>query len=189
MNVEGGLQIADVWATVRRRGKAVVVAALVVSLGAYWIAMALADEYTSYATVLVTPQTVAPELAHTGMVTAAQWADLNGDEWSDLVVATEYGPVKIFRNDSGTLSDVTDAAGLGNYRGWWASLSAGDVDNDGDMDFVATNLGLNTKYQVSVERPLRREGRRPRRARAINICICRCTDSRCPDAHSSNVNM
>ncbi|HAT20400.1 MAG TPA: hypothetical protein DCS85_09625, partial [Verrucomicrobiales bacterium] len=28
-----------------------------------------------------------------------------------------------------------------------------DIDNDGDIDYLATNFGFNTKYKVSAEAP------------------------------------
>ena len=69
MNVESGLQIGDVWGIVRRRLKVVVAAAGVVTLAAYWVAMALANQYESYATVLVEPQSVDPDLVAAGVKT------------------------------------------------------------------------------------------------------------------------
>jgi succinoglycan biosynthesis transport protein ExoP len=73
MNVEAGFQLGDLKGIVRRRVKVVVGVALVVSLAAYWLAMALPNEYESYATVLVEPQAVAPELVEAGVASA----DLN----------------------------------------------------------------------------------------------------------------
>jgi polysaccharide chain length determinant protein (PEP-CTERM system associated) len=67
MNVEGGIQISDIWGVVRRRGKVVGGTALVIVLAAYWIAMALPNEYSSFATVLVQPQTVDPGLVTAGV--------------------------------------------------------------------------------------------------------------------------
>jgi hypothetical protein len=35
-----------------------------------------------------------------------------------------------------------------NTTGWWYSIHAADVDKDGDMDFIAGNLGLNYRYRA-----------------------------------------
>lgn len=92
-------------------------------------------------------------LSTVGLVTDALWADFTGDGQPDLLVATDWGPVKLFANRAGKLEEVTQDAKLDPLTGWWNSLSAGDIDNDGDVDFVATNFGLNTKYKASTEKP------------------------------------
>ena len=93
-------------------------------------------------------------LGNAGLVTAATWSDVNADGWPDLLVTTEWGPVKLFQNEKGQLADRTKQAGLAAVTGWWRGVTAVDVDHDGDMDLVATNLGLNTKYpEATAARP------------------------------------
>lgn len=99
----------------------------------------------------------APELARCGLVCGAVWTDIDNDGWIDLAVTTDWGPVRIFRNAEGRLSDQTENAGLAGSGiaglGWWTGIDARDIDNDGDIDFVASNLGRNTRYQASLESP------------------------------------
>jgi hypothetical protein len=90
---------------------------------------------------------VAPDVLNTGMVTAALWSDVNRDGWVDLMVVHEWGPMKLFLNE-------TEEAGLSSRTGWWNSIAGGDIDNDGDIDYVAGNFGLNTKYHASAEHPV-----------------------------------
>ena len=86
------------------------------------------------------------ELKKCGMITDAVWADFDRDGDSDLAVSIDWGPVKIFQNSGGVLKDVTSAAGTSSQVGWWRSLERVDVDHDGDLDLVAGNTGINTKY-------------------------------------------
>ncbi len=98
---------------------------------------------------------IVPGVDKFGMITSAIWTDIDSDGWMDLALATEWGPVQIFKNREGTLSEATEAMGLSKKTGWWTSLAAGDFDHDGDIDLVAGNFGLNTKYHASAEKPVR----------------------------------
>ncbi len=87
-----------------------------------------------------------------GMVTGVEWFDYNNDNWLDLVVVGEWMTPQIFKNVKGTLINVTNDLGLTNFHGWWNTVKAADFDNDGDLDFVVGNLGLNYKYKASAEK-------------------------------------
>jgi hypothetical protein len=96
---------------------------------------------------LLDPQNAA--FKNIGLVSAVLWTDLNGDGFPELVLACEWGPVKVFLNEKGTLRDATRQFGMDKMIGWWNGVSAGDFDGDGRMDLVASNWGLNTKYRVT----------------------------------------
>jgi len=96
---------------------------------------------------------IAPGLRRIGMVTSALWTDADNDGDSDLMVTLEWGAVHFFENNGGRLSDRTQDAGLDERTGWWNSITSVDLDNDGDSDYVVTNVGLNTKYHASTEQP------------------------------------
>ena len=94
-----------------------------------------------------------PALGKSGLVTGALWSDADGDGWVDLLVSNEWGTVKFFRNEQGSLADASTEAGLDGLLGWWTGINGGDFDNDGDIDYLVTNFGLNTKYRATVEAP------------------------------------
>jgi hypothetical protein len=96
---------------------------------------------------------VAPGLENLGLTCDALWSDFDNDGWPDLVIAGEWMPLTFFRNNNGKLDNVTGIAGLTDHRGWWNSLSGGDFDNDGDIDFIAGNLGTNSFYKADSLHP------------------------------------
>ncbi len=98
---------------------------------------------------------VCPALSKAGMVTAAQWADIDNDKHPDLIIAGEYMPIRFFKNDGNKLTEITTSTGLQNMNGLWRSLIAIDVDGDGDIDFIAGNLGLNCNYHTSAQYPMK----------------------------------
>ncbi len=96
---------------------------------------------------------ISTSLRKAGMITSVLWTDVDADGWSDLLLSCEYGPLRLFKNQEGKLEEKTNEAGMASLLGWWNSLTSADVDRDGDMDYVATNLGLNTKYHPSADHP------------------------------------
>ena len=96
---------------------------------------------------------VAPSLTDLGLVTTALWSDFDDDGATDLIVTGEWMKIHFLKNEKGAFRDVSDELGLENTRGWWYSLCAADVDQDGDQDYLAGNLGLNYKYKTSEEYP------------------------------------
>ena len=95
-----------------------------------------------------------PALERIGLVTGAVFSDLDGDGAPDLVLACEWGPVRVFHNQNGRLSEITTNLGLDKFTGWWQGVTAGDFDGDGRMDIAASNWGANSKYQSGRPQPL-----------------------------------
>ncbi|GAA3579117.1 VCBS repeat-containing protein [Snuella lapsa] len=94
---------------------------------------------------------VIPEVEYLGLVTDAVWVDFDNDAQKELVVVGEWMPITVFKQQSGTFRIQKDV--FANTNGWWNCIKEADLDNDGDMDFVVGNLGLNYKYKASPEAP------------------------------------
>jgi enediyne biosynthesis protein E4 len=87
---------------------------------------------------------LAPTLLKIGMVTAADWADVNGDGKPDLITVGDWQPVHVFINEGAGGLQQAYQNELSKTSGFWNSLEVLDVDNDGDLDFVAGNHGKNS---------------------------------------------
>jgi hypothetical protein len=98
-------------------------------------------------------QQVAPGLSRIGMVKSAVAADLSGDHKPELVITGEWMPVRVFTYSNGKMVEASAQYGLKDTEGWWNKLIADDIDGDGDIDLIAGNLGLNYKFQASMEKP------------------------------------
>ena len=88
-----------------------------------------------------------------GMVSAALFSDVNGDGWPDLIVAIEWGTVRVFINERGRFRSA-EMAGLSGVYSRWNGLATGDLDSDGRLDIVATSWGRNSDYRATEDRPL-----------------------------------
>nr|WP_211483084.1 VCBS repeat-containing protein [Fodinibius roseus] len=95
-----------------------------------------------------------PGLSEGGLMTDAAWGDLDGDQDPDLLVAGEWMPLRLFRNNDGTFAEATGEAGLDSTQGWWNSIALADLDGDGDLDWVGGNHGLNSRFEASLQQPL-----------------------------------
>lgn len=88
-----------------------------------------------------------------GLVSGAVFSDLDSDGFPELLLATEWGPVRVFKRENGKYIDRTRELGLDAYTGWWNSVATGDFDGDGRLEIVASNWGLNSAYRTSAEHP------------------------------------
>ena len=97
----------------------------------------------------------APGLRKTGHVRSALWTDATNDGRPDLMVVGEWMPISLWENTGKDFTNITSRVGLDTTHGWWYSVTGGDVDNDGDIDYIVGNIGMNNRYNIaSKETPI-----------------------------------
>jgi len=98
-------------------------------------------------------ETVASELKNIGMITDATFNDFDEDGDVDLLIVGEFMGIEIFKNENGILKKMIENP-LANLKGWWNTIGKADLDNDGDMDFVIGNHGLNSRFKATETNPI-----------------------------------
>jgi hypothetical protein len=93
----------------------------------------------------------ASDLSQIGFVTQALWLDLDKNGKKDLIVSLEWGGIVAFMNNGGTFTKKT----LTDKKGWWNFILPVDLNNDGHIDLIAGNLGLNSRLHASITQPVR----------------------------------
>ena len=95
---------------------------------------------------------LAPGLNEIGMITDANFNDIDADGDLDLVVIGEFMGIEIFLNDQGSFTKK--ASELQQEKGWWSALKIADVNQDGFPDLIVGNHGENSRFKASKEQPI-----------------------------------
>ncbi|WP_298351332.1 VCBS repeat-containing protein [Runella sp.] len=116
------------------------------------------SEVRSHHSSLLTPKftdvtaQIAPSLQNLGLACDALWTDYDNDGWMDLLIAGEWMPLTLLKNQKGKF-DIQHSE-LDSKKGFWNSLVGADFDHDGDIDYIAGNLGLNALTKASDTHPI-----------------------------------
>jgi enediyne biosynthesis protein E4 len=104
--------------------------------------------------------TLAPELSNIGIVTYAAWEDMDGDKKKDLIVTGEWMSPSFLSTRTGIFAKVGSSVSvngttipLHHLTGWWNTVKTADIDNDGDLDVLLGNRGLNSRITASLDEP------------------------------------
>jgi len=107
----------------------------------------------------------AKALLNAGIINQAVWADVDGDGKNELSVCGEWMPLEIFSFQNGQFvkkqnsvhiilpSKKDTLISMDALSGWWYNMKAEDLDNDGRIDFVMGNRGLNSSIKGNINEP------------------------------------
>jgi hypothetical protein len=98
-------------------------------------------------------ETVASELKNIGMITDALFYDFDVDGDEDLLIVGEFMGIEIFKNENGIFNKMKENP-LAKLKGWWNAIGMSDLDNDGDMDIIIGNHGLNSRFKATEANPI-----------------------------------
>ena len=100
-------------------------------------------------------ETKFPELVEFGIINDVEQTDFNKDGRIDLIILGEWSQIGFFENSKKGFIDVAEKYGLQGMHGLWFSVASGDINQDGQDDYILGNIGRNTKYHASEDKPLK----------------------------------
>lgn len=87
-----------------------------------------------------------------GMITDAQLIDIDKDGRDEMVIVGDWMPATVMKFGQGRMEKLFEVK---ESNGWWNCIEVSDIDNDGDLDFIAGNAGLNSRIKGTPDKPAR----------------------------------
>ncbi|SOE19548.1 Repeat domain-containing protein [Spirosomataceae bacterium TFI 002] len=95
-----------------------------------------------------------PDVSKIGIVTDAQWIDLDNDQRPELIVVGKWMQVLVYENKNGKLQEVSEKYFDNNYKGWWTKIATADLNGDKKPDLIIGNVGNNIQFKANEKQPL-----------------------------------
>ncbi len=95
-------------------------------------------------------EVIAPGLKELGMILGSEIIDLDKDGDKDIILAMEWQRMKLLQNEGESYT----LRNLNTEKGWWQFSKTADFDDDGDLDILVGNMGLNSRLKASKDEPI-----------------------------------
>lgn len=89
-------------------------------------------------------------LKNIGMISGIATLDINNDRYKDIIIGGKWMGIYKVLNQRGTFVN-SKAEKITGTDGLWNTISTADVDDDGDLDVLCGNVGLNTFYKTGMK--------------------------------------
>jgi enediyne biosynthesis protein E4 len=99
-------------------------------------------------------EAIAPVLKQVGMITGANYVDVDGDKKNELLLVGEWMSPNVFSFDGKQFLQKENKS-LTNINGMWQTMQLADLDKDGDMDIVLGNMGENQYINATINNPIK----------------------------------
>jgi hypothetical protein len=101
-------------------------------------------------------ETLNGDISKLGMVTAAVWGDVSGDERKELIVTGEWMATRVFSyNGKSKKLEELKQTGLEGLYGWWQCVAVADMNGDGKGDIIVGNVGENFYLRPDKTNPVK----------------------------------
>ena len=98
---------------------------------------------------------ISPDFENFGIINKIITTDFNNDGWKDFIAVGEWTNIGLFLNENGKFRNISYENNLNELYGLWFHIQETDINNDGLKDYVIGNIGNNSKYKTSFEKPLK----------------------------------
>ena len=93
------------------------------------------------------------DITNLKMINDAIFSDFDNDGDKDLILVGEWMPVIFYENKNNKFY-LKNIENVSDTNGWFQTITATDLDKDGNIDYVIGNWGKNNKFHPTKKKPL-----------------------------------